>query len=59
MKTNKLYMCYTDRMCCCCHVIYMMGRRGENDKQRIYNNKRFRENEKNIIHHSINLAVAS
>ena len=59
MKKNGLYMCYTSRMCCCCSVIYMMGRRSENDKQHIYNNKRYRTNEKDIIHHSIYLAVAS
>lgn len=57
MKKNGLMMCRTNRMCCC-RVIDMMGRRSENDKQHIYN-KRHRKNEKDIIHHSIYLAVAS
>lgn len=58
MKKNSIMMCHTDRMCCCCHVINMMEKRSENDKQHIYN-KRYRTNEKDIIHHSIHLAVAS
>lgn len=58
MKKNGLMMCHTSRMCCCCHVIDMMGRTSENDKQHIYN-KRHRKNEKDIIHHSIYLALAS